>query len=133
METNPVYTARIAQSAKQLAKGWTTKELELESQWVARILTSLCRGDRLCGPHSLLSNGYRGGKAAGCEADQSPPTSVEFKEMWIYTSTLPYVLIALLLITSAQRKLYLFIPSSVFTLMNWLHHSVGYYKSGPVM
>jgi hypothetical protein len=28
-----------------------------------------------------------------CEADHSLPTSVDFKKMWVYTSTPPYVFI----------------------------------------
>jgi hypothetical protein len=43
----------------------------------------------------LLSTGRGGGflevKRQGREADHSPPTSAEIKNMWIYTSTPPYV------------------------------------------
>jgi hypothetical protein len=46
----------------------------------------------------VQSNEYRGsfpgGIAAGCEADHSPPNSVEVKKMRIYTSALPYVFMA---------------------------------------
>jgi hypothetical protein len=35
-----------------------------------------------------------GVKRPGCEADRSPPTSVEVKKMWIYTSTPPYAAVA---------------------------------------
>jgi hypothetical protein len=35
-----------------------------------------------------------GVKRQGREADRSPPTSAEVKKMWIYTSTLPYALMA---------------------------------------
>jgi hypothetical protein len=33
-------------------------------------------------------------KRLGCEADHSPPANAEFKIMWIYTSTPPYVFMA---------------------------------------
>jgi hypothetical protein len=35
-----------------------------------------------------------GVKRLGCEADHSPPTSVEVKKVWIYTSTAPYAFMA---------------------------------------
>jgi hypothetical protein len=35
-----------------------------------------------------------GVKRPGCEADDSPPASVVVKKMWIYTSTLPYAIMA---------------------------------------
>jgi hypothetical protein len=35
-----------------------------------------------------------GGKAAGREADRSPPTSAEVKKTWVYTSTPPYAFVA---------------------------------------
>jgi hypothetical protein len=37
---------------------------------------------------------FTGDKAAGREADHSPPTSAEVKKMWIYTSTPLYVFMA---------------------------------------
>jgi hypothetical protein len=37
--------------------------------------------------HSLLSNGYKGLKRTECEADHSPPSSVEVQNAWSYTST----------------------------------------------
>jgi hypothetical protein len=55
------------------------------------------RPDRFWGATSL-SNGYRGlspgVKRQGSEADYSPPTSVEVRNTWIYTSTPPYVFMA---------------------------------------
>jgi hypothetical protein len=37
---------------------------------------------------------FRGGKAAGLEADQSPPVSAEVMKMWICASTFPYAFMA---------------------------------------
>jgi hypothetical protein len=38
-----------------------------------------------------------GVKQLGCEADHSTPASTKVKKMWIYTSTLPYTFMALVL------------------------------------
>jgi hypothetical protein len=58
-----------------------------------RFFSSLPHPDLLWGPPSLPSNGYRGffplGKAAGREADHSPPSSAEVKNAWSYTSDRP--------------------------------------------
>jgi hypothetical protein len=52
----------------------------------SRIFSSARRPDRFWGPPSLLSNGYGapspGVERPGREADHSPPTSAEIKEMW---------------------------------------------------
>jgi hypothetical protein len=65
--------------------------------WVpvgSRIFSSPRRPDRLWGPSTLLSNGYRdlspGINWPRHEADPTPPSSAEVKKMWIYTSTPPY-------------------------------------------
>jgi len=51
----------------------------------------LSRPDRLWGPLSLLSSGYRGlfleVKRLVHEADHSPRSSAEVKNVWSYTST----------------------------------------------
>jgi hypothetical protein len=51
------------------------------------------RPDRLWGPLSFLSSGYRalfrGVKRQDCEVDHSPPASAEVNKTWIYTSTPP--------------------------------------------
>jgi hypothetical protein len=63
-----------------------------------RIFSSPYRPDRLLGPPSLLTNGYRGlfpgVKGQGHEADHSPSASAEVKKMWIYTFTPPYAFMA---------------------------------------
>jgi hypothetical protein len=64
---------------------------------VSRIFFSPQRPDRLWGPPSPLSNGYRrfflrGVKRQWRETDYSPPISAELKKMWIYISTPPYTL-----------------------------------------
>jgi hypothetical protein len=37
---------------------------------------------------------FLGGKAAGCEADHSPPTSAKVKKMWVYISVPQYTFMA---------------------------------------
>jgi hypothetical protein len=47
------------------------------------------RPERLWGPPSLLSDGYRGlVKRTGHEADHSPPSKAKVKNAWSYTSAL---------------------------------------------
>jgi hypothetical protein len=68
------------------------------------------RPDRLWGPSSLISNGYKGEglsqgvKRLGREAHHSSPTSAEVKKTWIYTSTPPYAFMTYCLISSAQGQ-----------------------------
>jgi hypothetical protein len=50
-----------------------------------------------------------GVKRSGHEADLSPPTSVEVKNTWIYTSILPYTFMAYYLISLAHGQFYHFI------------------------
>jgi hypothetical protein len=65
---------------------------ELESRGGVKNFLSPRPPDWFWGPPNFLSNGYwgffpLGVKRQGCEADHSPPTSIEAKKMWIYTST----------------------------------------------
>jgi len=54
------------------------------------LFSSPPRADQLWVSPSLLSNGYRGStlgeKRPRSEADNPPPSSVEVKNMWSYTS-----------------------------------------------
>jgi hypothetical protein len=70
----------------------------------SRIFNSPYCPDRLLGPSSLLSNGYRralspGVKRQGHAANHSPPTSAEAKIMSIYISTPPCAFMAWCLIS----------------------------------
>jgi hypothetical protein len=85
--------AGIAQSVERLGTGWTTG-VGVQVLVGSRIFSSPCHPDRFWGPPSLLSNGYRGVKRPGCEADHSPPASAKVKKMWIYISTPPYAFMA---------------------------------------
>jgi hypothetical protein len=53
-------------------------------------------------------------KLTELEADQSPPTSVEVRNTWIYISIPPYGFIMLNYISSAQGQLYHFTAFSLF-------------------
>jgi hypothetical protein len=56
------------------------------------------------GPSQLLSNGYRAGaKRPGRETDHSPPSIVEVKNVWSYTSALQYVFRASCLVTQSDN------------------------------
>jgi hypothetical protein len=78
--------------------GLSYREVGVRVPVGSNIFTSPYRPDRLWGPLSLLSNGYRGltpgVKRQGCDADHSPPTNAEVKKMWIYTSTPSYAFMA---------------------------------------
>jgi hypothetical protein len=56
-----------------------------------RISVGAKRPDRLWGPPSFLFSGvlFRGVKWPGSDAEHSPPSSVEVKNEWNYTSTSP--------------------------------------------
>jgi hypothetical protein len=82
----------------------------LDYRWVGirvpvelRIFSSPRRPDRLWGYPASYPMGtggsFPGIKAAGREADHSPPTSAEDKKMWIFTSTPPYAFMTSCLIS----------------------------------
>jgi hypothetical protein len=50
------------------------------------------------------TNSFPGIKRPGCEANHSPPTSVEFKNAWSYTSTLPHVFMSWYLIKHREAS-----------------------------
>jgi hypothetical protein len=60
----------------------------------SRIFFSPRCPDRFWGPLSLISNGYRSWSGRGVKLNTHPPTSVDVKETWIYTSTPPYAFMA---------------------------------------
>jgi hypothetical protein len=77
--------AGIAQSVQRLAMGWTVRILNPGGGEIFRT-----RPDQPWGPPSLLYNGYQvfpGGKWPGIGADHPPPSSVEVKKEYSYTST----------------------------------------------
>jgi hypothetical protein len=55
----------------------------------------LPRPNKLCGPHNILTNGYRGlspvVKLPGHEADHSHPPTTDVKKTWRYNSSPQYV------------------------------------------
>jgi len=55
---------------------------------------------------------FPGGKAARHEADQSPPSSADVKNTWVYTSTPPIRLHGVVLEVQWQLYLYLCTTSS---------------------
>jgi hypothetical protein len=61
--------------------GLDDREVGIRVPVVSRIFSSPRRPDRFWGPANLLSNGYRGVKQPGREADHSPPDSPEDKKM----------------------------------------------------
>jgi hypothetical protein len=112
-----IYLTRIRDSAVGIATGYRLDDrgVGVPVPVGSRIFSSPCHADRLWGPPSLLSNGYRGsfpGGKAGRETDHSTPTSAEVKKMWIYTSTPPYAFIALSTGTNLPLKLFNDIISS---------------------
>jgi hypothetical protein len=77
-------SARSQDSIVSLANGYELDDrgVRVQVPVESRIFSPLCRPDRL----------FPRGKAAGCEADHSPPASAKVMKMWIYTSTPPYAL-----------------------------------------
>jgi len=72
--------------------GWLP---EFDSQQGQGFFSSQLCPDQLWGPLSFLSIGYWGlfplGKGLSHEADQSPLSIAEVKNVWSYTPTPPYI------------------------------------------
>jgi hypothetical protein len=72
------------------------------------------RPDRLWDPLNLLSSGYRGSfpgvKRSGREADHSPPSNAEFKNVWSYISIHPYVFMSWYLVKQKDNFYLYFLP-----------------------
>jgi hypothetical protein len=72
--------------------GWTTEGLELESRY-GKKFSDLYIVQTVSGVHPTsypLMYWVPGVKRQESEADGSPPTGVEVKKKWIYTSTPKY-------------------------------------------
>jgi hypothetical protein len=74
--------------------GWMTG-VKFPAGVIRGFFSSPALPDGLWGPHSLLSNGNRGlsqeVNRPGDETDHSPSSSSEFKNVWRYYSTTPYI------------------------------------------
>jgi hypothetical protein len=83
-----------------MAIGWATNGSGVGVPVGTRIVTSLCRLDRLWRSPSLLYNGYwglsPGVKQPGPEVDHSLPTSAEVKKtrVYVHMCITPYVFMA---------------------------------------
>jgi hypothetical protein len=81
-----------------LATGWTTERSGFESRKGQELLLLhvVQTGSGVHPTFYTMGTGssFPGVKRLGREADHSPPTSVEVKKMWIYTSTPPYAFMA---------------------------------------
>jgi hypothetical protein len=86
----------IRDSTVDLATGYGLDDRGIGFRVAVESRIFSCRPDRLCGPPSLIFNGYRGlfpreVRRQRREADHSPPSSAKIKKMKIYTSTPPYI------------------------------------------
>jgi len=66
-------------------------------------------------PIWLVPASFPGGKAPGREADHSPPSMTEVKNVWICTSIAPYVFMAWYLIKHRDKFTLLLFPN-IWTL-----------------
>jgi hypothetical protein len=84
---------------------------EVLSAW-GTLPSPFTTSDWLWGPPSILDS-FPGGKAAGHEADHSPPCSAEVKNAWRYTSTPQYVFMSWCLVKHRDNF--------TFTWTSYLH------------
>jgi hypothetical protein len=127
-------------SVVSIANGYGLDHQAIRVWFLARprVFTSPYHPERLCGPPSLLSNGYRelfhrAVKQKGFEADPSPPTSAKFKKIWTYTSTPPYVFMEKCLVKHRDRFtfFYYIIINHLLVLFNYLMWVKFYSSSKP--
>jgi hypothetical protein len=91
--TQIVRAARIGYLVQRLPQGWTTEGPEFESLYGQEICHYVVQTGSEAHPTSYpmdTEDSFPRGKTAGFEADHSPPTRAEVKNMWIYASTPPY-------------------------------------------
>jgi len=83
--------------------------------------------DKLWGPLSLLSNGYKaalspGVQQLGHEADHSPPSNTKVKNAWSYTSTPTYMSMVWCLVKHGDNFTFTFTHNTEFSLHAWKCH-----------
>jgi hypothetical protein len=90
--------SRSRDSVAGIATGWTIEGSEFDSRWGQEFsflhVVQTCPEVHPTSYQTGTGSFFSGGKAAGCEADQSPPVSAEVNKMCIYTFTPTYAFMA---------------------------------------
>jgi hypothetical protein len=87
-----------------------------------RMVSFPSRPDGLWDPPSVIYSGYQRVMRQGREADHSPPTSAEVKQMWVYTATpifLHGVFISQLVKHKNNFTFYVFLDVNVTVVTCW--------------